>query len=202
MKQAEKSKITYNKIIEAAIKEFGTYGYDGASLNHICDSGISKGLLYHNFENKNAIYMACVEQCFNAFTEFLKEHAKNADLQLYMDVRLRFLNENPLLGNMFFEAILKPPKQLQMQIENARKNFDNLNHTLYCAMLDLVVLKDHVTKKDAMDYFILMQTMFNGYFSSPAFNHMSFHEITSCHENKLSKLLEFMLYGIAKKEGY
>lgn len=200
MKQAEKSKITYNKIIEAAIQEFGTYGYDGAALNHICDSGISKGLLYHNFENKNAIYMVCVEQCFDVFTIFLKEQATNGDLQLYMDTRLRFFSENPFFGKIFFEAVLQPPKQLETQINKARKNFDDLNHTLYQAMLDTILLRDSVTKEDAMEYFVLMQTMFNGYFSSPAFQHMSFHEIISCHENKLSKLLTFMLYGIAKRE--
>lgn len=200
MKQSEKSKITYNKIIEAAIKEFGKGGYDGASLNQICDSGISKGLLYHNFENKDAIYIACVESCFNSFTYFLKSQNTGADLQLYMNARLRFLNENPDLGRIFFEAVLKPSKHLEAEIAKARKGFDELNLELYQMMVDSMPLRDGVTKEDAMDYFTLIQTMFNGYFSSPAFNQTAFCEIIACHENKLSRLLEFMLYGIAKRE--
>lgn len=200
MKQSDKSKITYDRIIEAAIKEFGINGYDGASLNHICDTGISKGLIYHNFENKDAIYLACVECCFNTFTDFLKSLAIRADLQLYMNARLRFFSENADLGKIFFEAVLKPPKHLQSQISNARKRFDDLNHKLYQSMLDCIVLRTGVTEEDAMDYFTLMQTMFNGYFSSPAFRKIPFCEIIACHENKLSKLLEFMLYGIAERE--
>lgn len=36
------------------MQEFGSKGYRGASLNTICEAGIPKGLLYHNFKNKDA----------------------------------------------------------------------------------------------------------------------------------------------------
>lgn len=200
MKQEEKSKITYHKIMEGAIQEFGSYGYDGASLNHVCQKGISKGLLYHHFENKDAIYMACVTQCFDAFTDFLNHQTIGCHLQLYMNARLQFFKENPYYKNIFFESVLKPPKHLWAEITGARKNFDTVNQSFYKAMLDTAILRKGVTKKEALDYFTLMQTMFNGYFASPAFDQMPFCDIISCHENKLSKLLEFMLYGIAERE--
>lgn len=200
MKQAERSKITCENIIKMAIEEFGSNGYEGGSLNRICENGISKGLLYHNFENKDAIYVACVEQCFDTFTEFLKNQAIGTNLQLYTNARLIFFKQNPNLGKIFFEAVLKPPKQLEAEILSSREKFDDLNNQLYQSMLDGISLREGVTKEDAMEYFTLMQTMFNGYFSSPAFSQMPLIEIISCHENRLSKLLEFMLYGIAERE--
>ena len=49
MKQKEKSQISKEKILNAAIIEFGTKTYESASLNNICsDNNISKGLIYHN----------------------------------------------------------------------------------------------------------------------------------------------------------
>ena len=73
MKKEEKTELTRKRILAAAMKEFGENGYQGASLNRICDIGIPKGLLYHNFENRDALYLACLEQSFATFTGFLRE---------------------------------------------------------------------------------------------------------------------------------
>ena len=46
MKQEERTRITYEKILAGAIKEFGTKSYENASLNTICNENhIAKGLL-------------------------------------------------------------------------------------------------------------------------------------------------------------
>lgn len=200
MKQSDKSEATYNKIMKVAIQEFGTHGYDGASLNRVCDTGISKGLVYHHFKNKDAVYLACVQQCFTAFTDFLKNQAAGADWQRYMDARLRFFRENTAFGQIFFEAILKPPKHLTAEILAARADFDAFNQAFCEAVLDGAALRDGVTKNEALSYFALMQTMFNGYFSSQAVGKMPLDDVAAGHENRLSKLLEFMLYGVVKKE--
>ena len=61
MKKEEKTELTKKKILSAALQEFGSNGYRGASLNAICESGTPKGLLYHNFKNKDALYLSCVK---------------------------------------------------------------------------------------------------------------------------------------------
>lgn len=64
MKQSEKTKRTKEKIMAAAMEEFGTKSYDAASLNTMCiENQISKGLIYHNFKNKDQLYLQCVGQC-------------------------------------------------------------------------------------------------------------------------------------------
>jgi len=45
-----------------------------------------------------------------------------------------------------------------------------------------------------------MQTMVNGYFSSPAFQNMAWDEKVKIHESIIPKLLDCMLYGIAEGE--
>ena len=94
MKQEKKTELTKEKIINAAIEEFGTKGYSGASLNAICNTGISKGLLYHNFENKDAIYLACVKRCFRELTDYLKQQDIGADFQKYMSARICYFSEH------------------------------------------------------------------------------------------------------------
>lgn len=47
------------RILEAAAKEFGTYGFEGASLNRILEqAGISKGAAYYYFDDKTDLFLA------------------------------------------------------------------------------------------------------------------------------------------------
>ena len=88
MKKAIKTELTREKILSAALKEFGTNGYAGSSLNNICNTGIAKGLLYHNYASKDALYLACVKHCFQSLTEYLQAADIGTDPHHYARVRL------------------------------------------------------------------------------------------------------------------
>ena len=63
MKKEEKTKQTCEKIVHAATIEFGSRSYDAVSLNAICGKyQIAKGLIYHNFKNKDELYLYCVKK--------------------------------------------------------------------------------------------------------------------------------------------
>lgn len=201
MKKDIKTELTKEKILTAALHEFGTKGYDNATLNNICnDNGISKGLIYHNFKNKDEIYLQCVEYCMDSIVEFMKSQPIKDDLHNYMSMRYRFFTENPLLNQIFFEAILQPPKQLIRQIEGFKKEFDELNLSIYQAALEKMTLRQNVTKQEAISYYSFVQEAFNGYFRSPAYEPTSFSDLVSNHESMLKKMLDLMLYGIVKEE--
>lgn len=199
MKKEAKTELTKEKIITAAMLEFGTKGYDGSSLNNISNAGISKGLIYHNFKNKDEVYLTCIERCFSSLKTYLQGQAVDIDLQHYMDLRFRFFSENELYARIFFEAVLQPPKMLSERIKELKKDFDELNKQIYCSTLSAVKLRDGVTETEALRYFEIVQEMFNGYFSSPAYSNATFTDVIADHEIMLSKLLDYMLYGIAER---
>lgn len=200
MKQEDKTELTKLKILTAAINEFGTKGYSGGSLNNICGRGIPKGLLYHNFKNKDAVYLACIDECFSRITKYLEEAQIGSDLHLYLEARLKFFQCYTEEAHIFFEALLEPPIHLQSEIAPLRRDFDLLNHRLYHQILASLSLRDGISEDDAMAYFTMMQNMFNGYFSSPAYRAISFQDKVKAHETNLKKLLDFMIYGIARGE--
>lgn len=200
MKKEEKTKITQSRIIKIAVKEFGSYGYEGASVNRICDSGISKGLIYHNFENKDAIYLAVVKKCYDELILYLKCNITSGDLQSYMDNRVAFFKKNPYYAAIFMEVILRTPKNIKEQIDLIRKEFDEFNEEVYKSIIDVTSLRSGITREDAIAYFKLIQTMFNGYFFSDESVQEDFSTILEHHENKLSKIMEFILYGIAERK--
>jgi AcrR family transcriptional regulator len=50
------------QIIEAAAKEFVTYGYEGSSLNRILEeAGVSKGAAYYYFDDKADVFVTIVD---------------------------------------------------------------------------------------------------------------------------------------------
>ena len=77
MKKEEKTKQTCEKIVHAATIEFGSRSYDAVSLNAICGKyQIAKGLIYHNFKNKDELYLYCVKKSFEKLMKKGKKRQK------------------------------------------------------------------------------------------------------------------------------
>lgn len=206
MKREEKNQLSKDKILNAAIAEFGTKSYENASLNNICsDNNISKGLIYHYFENKDELYLCCVKACFDELTKFLDgEEYDFTDFQKginkYLAARYRFFHEYPNYGNLFFGTASQPPTHLKKQIKERRKDFDAQGIRYYKTALEHIVLRENITEDEAMEYFLIFQEIFNGYFGSKAYGNSDFNSLIETHEMKLSKILNMMLYGIAKEK--
>ena len=115
-----------------------------------------------------------------------------------MKLRMRFFTEYPNEAHIFFEAILQPQEKLQDRIKQILEPFEQINEKIYRSVVATITLRDGITEEDAINHFRLMQRMFNGYFSSSAYRSMTLDKQIKEHEMNLSKLLDFMLYGIAK----
>ena len=111
---------------------------------------------------------------------------------------MRFFTEYPNEAHIFFEAILQPQEKLRDRIKQILEPFEEINEKIYRSVISGITLRDGITEEDAIEYFRQMQCMFNGYFSSFAYRYMTLDKQIREHEMNLSKLLDFMLYGIAK----
>lgn len=201
MKKQEKTELTRERIIRAAVQEFGTNGYALTTVNAICGNhAIAKGLLYHNFKGKDGLYLACVSLCFDEVIAYLKTRDVRNDLQEYMQARFRYFSEHPLWARIFFEAVLQPPAALSDSIKIIKEEFDEFNRSVYRAALSRLPLREGVTEADAMEYYESMQEMFNGYYNSPAYEGKGLESAMADHECRLAKILDFMLYGIAERK--
>lgn len=205
MKKEEKTKRTYERILAAAIVEFGTKNYDTASLTTLCNENqISKGLVYHNFKNKDEIYLKCVEECFGKMTEYLKGRAyKDESVQTSIhnlfQVRQQFFKENPYYCNIFFNTVLQTPAHLREKIHELRKEYDQFYVDCFRELLQQTQLRDGITIDAAMEYLMIFFEMFNGYFQDKSCEKEDIHVLAENHEGNLSKILDIMLYGVVKE---
>ena len=206
MKQSEKTKNTYNKILQAALQEFGEKGYDNASLNIICTKyNISKGLIYHNFKNKDELYLCTVKECFTKLVKYLKNEEYSSseyleNIKKLLASRQTFFEKFQNYGKIFFGAVLLPPKHLTQEIQEIRKEYDAFNIEKFKELLKKVKLRKGLTDEMAISYFLVYQEMFNGYFQNRIYNNEDLFSVSKEHDLKLLPILDVMLYGIIIEE--
>jgi AcrR family transcriptional regulator len=62
-KKVERGQSTREQLITIATRLFGERGYEGASIEAVLrESGVSRGALYHHFENKEALFEEVLEE--------------------------------------------------------------------------------------------------------------------------------------------
>ena len=204
MIREEKNRLTRQLIVSSAIAEFGIHSYAEASMNEISKKGnISKGIIYHYFQDKDELYLECVKDCFTSLIGFLSSNEISfqrveESIEIYLSLRHKFFKENPDFSNIFANALLQPPKHLSAQIREITVELHEFNRDFYEQILDHVELKNDVTREEAVEYFILFQESFNHHFKDKNYN--DFGRLFDEHELKLSKLLKLMFYGIIKED--
>lgn len=205
MKREIKAECSREKILCAAMDEFGCKSYDAASLNIICSANnISKGLVYHYFGNKDDLYLLCVKTCFEHLTAFLAEESYDfTDFQRgmnqYLARRFLFFQTYPQEGHLFFHTVLQPPLHLAGKIQELRAVFDAQSLAYYKTALAHVVLREGITEETALQYFVLFQEVFHGCFRRHMDSSAALENLMQAHEVQLSNLLNLMLYGLVKE---
>lgn len=171
MKREEKNVLSRQRILEAAMEEFSQKGYEGASLNTVCtEKGISKGIIYHYFRDKDELYLLCVEKCFDALTECLREAVQSSEgslsekLQQYFDARLCFFANHPQYLGIFADASFDPPIKLTAEIAARRSDFDELNISVLTRLLAGEKLREGLSVNTIVEDFRMYMDYFNIHF--------------------------------------
>lgn len=193
MKQSEKNQRSRELILIHAFAEFAEHGYSGSSLNQICARGnISKGLLYHYYANKDALYLSCVARLFNEMTGFLKERIDIADVTVrqYFAVRMQFFQQYPAHRQLFYDVLMYPQSHLMQEIGQCRAEFDAFNNKA----LRIVLQKERLSERISLDEALLQFRAFVNFLG------VYIREDSAADaEQKAGELLHTMLYGLVAR---
>lgn len=123
-----------NRIINAALKEFAQKGYDNASTNEIVkEAGISKGLLFHYFQNKKHLYFFLFDYCYDLIVD---EFYKKADLtepdfiirmRQAIAIKMELLSKYPEIFKFIQEAFLEESKELKEELKKKKQELTKIN---------------------------------------------------------------------------
>ncbi|MGN0779225.1 MAG: TetR/AcrR family transcriptional regulator [Aristaeellaceae bacterium] len=195
MKQEEKSQKSRAHILACAFAEFAGQGYRGASVNVICAAGhISKGLMYHYYADKDALYLACVERCFQELTDALSAalHARTVTPDQYFDARLQFFAQHPQHQRLFCDAVVNPPPHLRRELAACRASFDRLNETMLTAILEKERLAPGLSIPDAIAQLRIFEDCVSSYLKNAGTEQQQ----TDRHNQLCRQTFQTMLYGL------
>ncbi|MGI5989901.1 MAG: TetR/AcrR family transcriptional regulator [Lachnospiraceae bacterium] len=203
MKQEERTLRTKEKIITAAIHVFGSKGYDAGSIGDICRlGGINRGLLYHNYESKEELYLTCLaKSCEKLRQRFEDSGAAEAQApsemaRQYLGARSAFVRDCPEMSRIVFEGMVNPPADIRDSVKKAMEPLEQWNRSFCETLLSRVPLRPGISLEQAMDYISMVQYAFNSSFTLPGEAEEQLME----HESRLRKLLDCVFFGIAKQE--
>ncbi|MGN0982239.1 MAG: TetR/AcrR family transcriptional regulator [Candidatus Limivicinus sp.] len=203
MNREEKNALSRQRILEAALEEFSRRGYEAASLSNVCaEKGISKGIIYHHFKDKDELFLLCVEDCFTQVSAYLQEAAGKLSgtaeekLAAYFDARLRFFALRPVYLGIFAEAAFNPPAALAEEIARRRQGFDRLNVAVLSAVLESAPLRKGLNADAVVEDFRMYMDYFNLRFRAAFQSGRGTDEIVTEHEKKCRRQLDILLHGV------
>lgn len=151
------------KIIDAAIEEFALNGYRNGSTNEIVKkAGISKGILFHYFENKKNLYLYVLDYLVDYYSKFFNDYIENIDkddiFEIIKDInvkKLELFSDSPIMYEFIIKAFISYPEELEEDIKKRylevfSKNFDQI-----ISKLDMSKFRKDIDKSKALEVIML-----------------------------------------------
>ena len=99
-------------IVDAAMELFAEHGFHGASMNLLAKkAGISKGLVYNYFSNKEELIKEVIQQgTEKMFGSFVLPAGTftSKDIESLIDQNFDLLDESPRYWQLYFSVIMQP----------------------------------------------------------------------------------------------
>ena len=143
-----------DRIINAAIKEFADKGYDRASTNEIVkEAGISKGLLFHYFQNKKQLFLFIFDYCYELIIdEFYKKiNLQETDFFMRMRqaimVKVEMLAIYPDIFKFIQEVFLEESPEIKVEFDKKKAELTHINIEKAYEGIDFSKFRDDVDLK-------------------------------------------------------
>lgn len=204
MTQKERQERSRRAICQAALEEFGVYGFDAVTMDSICAKhGISKGMMYHYYANKDALFIACVQEIFQSLNGYIQQESERLvgqpvfeAIKNYFMIRESFFQFRSLEKHIFENAVLYPPKHLVENIQILRQPIRELNDQFIKRLISRIQLREGLDQKRALRYLNSLYALFWRILEQyhPKDAPMDLHTmLLECEE-----ILEMVLLGIAQ----
>lgn len=197
-----------NRIIEAALQEFGEHGYDGASTNQICQAaGISKGLLYHYFKSKENLFLAVCSKCVEDLEMSLEKERlqlETVDLGVLSDFYRRqanFFSTHPNHYHILFHIMENPSESVESYIADKRKEYKDQASIAIRLFLSRSSIRPGVHKELALELMLgIVDSIMNKYIHSVYQQNLAINTALEMVEHDLRVSFDIVLNGILQQD--
>ncbi len=125
-KQQQRSIITQQKLLDAAIEAFSESGFKGTSTRDIADrAGVHHPLITYHFKNKDQLWRAAADRIFREFnialvkaTADVPEDQPRARAETFIRTYVRYAHRQPALHKIILQESSHPSARLDWLVEN------------------------------------------------------------------------------------
>lgn len=207
MTQKERQERSKREILKAAREEFGVHGYGAVTMDAICSRhGISKGMMYHYYANKDALFLLCVGDTFQALRDAVEQAmpqiAEERDLvssvKAFFMIRESFFQDHPEDKNIFEDAMLRPPGRLSEQIRALHQPLRELNRQFLLRIVAQLSLRPGIDAAEAAQYLESMADLSRLLLQKYAADGL----IPDAHNllKRTGELIDWILFGVARQD--
>ncbi|AWI04976.1 TetR/AcrR family transcriptional regulator [Clostridium drakei] len=203
-----------NRIIKAALKEFAVKGYEEASTNNIVkEAGISKGMIFHYFENKKNLYLYILDYCAELYfqkTKEICEKSHNSAFEKFnqlLEERTEWLKGEMYLGIIISNALLcNLPNELQAIATEKTQSLIERMKKVMLNNIDTSDFNKNVDLNKVFDMFsFIFQALTMRYLKKYSFIQSELKEEQVIKElemmnKELTCFMEIIKYGVCKQK--
>lgn len=138
-KQQQRSIVTQQKLLDAAIEAFSENGFKGTSTRDIADrAGVHHPLITYHFKNKDQLWRTATDRIFREFNiSLVKAMAEIPDVEpkakaeAFVRTYLRYSRSQPALHRIILQEATYPSERLDWLVQNhLRPLFDEVHKSL------------------------------------------------------------------------
>ena len=146
-KQQQRSIVTQQKLLDAAVQAFSENGFKGTSTRDIAErAGVHHPLITYHFKNKEQLWHAAADHIFGAFTRSLAQsYQENKDknpkerMTGLIYAYVRYAKSQPALHKVMVQEASHPNPRLDWLIETHLKPFFDSSFGLITQLQNLGV---------------------------------------------------------------
>ena len=206
MTQKERQARARQEIFRAAMEEFGTHNYDEVTMESICaNHGISKGMMYHYYANKDDLFLLCVQDTFQALGEEVARGAGKLEgqppgdaIRNFFMIREYYFQQHPKRRKVFENVMFRAPQHLENDIRELRRPIRELNRRFLDRIVEGMSLRDNLTPAVVMRYIECI----DGIFPTLLRQYQAGGQTEDLHSMLAAagQILDMVLFGLMQKE--
>jgi TetR/AcrR family transcriptional regulator len=140
------------KILTACLDEFAEHGYVNASTNQIVKAaGISKGLLFHYFENKKKLFLYVLDYTINTLVQKISKYSGSLKgdffetMWQYSLIKTQIAIEEPAMYRILYDVYVNLPAELKDETMQLYGQMLSGQRKAYIMKIDSSKLREGVT---------------------------------------------------------
>lgn len=195
---------TREKIITAALAEFGKYGYKDASTNRIYPvAEVSKGAIFKIFGSKAKLFYAVFDDALNRMlnelgnTAFDHYHDIFERIFAAMIWKVEYSQNHPFDTAVMLEGIADPPNEIKELIFGNIKQLTKLSMHMFFEQLPMDNIRDEYTKEQVIHY---LEISVAGLQATIVDKSMNMEKLTAIREDSIN-YLKTVVRGMEKNNG-